>query len=105
MLCNIVEGTKHISIPAEKNIKVCFKKKEVIRIVVLNGISTLTGYLIPNPIYTYIYIFTNLISTSIHGTRKKKNEKNPEVSRITTQGKKKKIIGQKERKGQPRPTP
>ena len=26
------------------------------------------------PIYIYIYIFTNLISTSIHGTRKKKKE-------------------------------
>ena len=62
--------------------------------------------------FTYIYIFTNLISTSNHGTRKKKkNRKNPrqeqeiKVSRITARGKKKKIIGQKERKGQPRPTP
>ena len=26
-------------------------------------------------IYIYIYIFTNLIPTSIHGTRRKKNEK------------------------------
>ena len=41
----------------------------------------------------------------------KKNEKKPRqeqeirVSRITAHGKKKKIIGQKERKGQPRQTP
>ena len=47
-------------------------------------------------IYIYIYIFTNLISTSIHGTRK--NKKNPgqeqeiKISRITTQGKKKKVF-------------
>ena len=61
-------------------------------------------------IHIYIYIYTNLISTSIHGT-KKKTKKKPcqeqviKVSRITAQGKKKKIMGQKERKGQPRPTP
>ena len=40
-----------------------------------------------------IYIFTNLISTSIHGTRKKKRKKNRQeqeikVSRITARGKK-----------------
>ena len=40
-----------------------------------------------------------------------KNKKNPgqeqeiKVSRITAQGRKKKNLGQKERKGQPRPTP
>ena len=61
-------------------------------------------------IYIYIYIFTNLLSTSIHGTRKKKRKKTRQeqeikVSRITARGKKKKIIGQRERKGQPRPTP
>ena len=62
-------------------------------------------------LYIYIYIYTNLISISIHGTRKKKTRKNPrqeqeiKVSRITARGKKKKIIGQKERKGQLRPTP
>ena len=60
-------------------------------------------------IYKNIYIFTNLISTSIHGTRKKQKnsgqEQEKKVSRITAQGKKKKILGQKERKGQPRPTP
>ena len=62
-------------------------------------------------IYIYIYIFTNLISTSIHDTRKKKNEKKNrqeqeiKVSRINARGKKEKIIRQKERKGQPRPTP
>ena len=41
-----------------------------------------------------MYIFTNLISTSIHGTRKKKAKKKPrqeqeiKVSRITARGKK-----------------
>ena len=59
-------------------------------------------------IYIYIYIYTNLISTSIHGTRKK-NKKKPgqeqekKVSRITTQGKKKKIWGQKEKVNLVRP--
>ena len=61
------------------------------------------------PLYIYIYIFTNLISTSIHGTRKKRKKTRQEqeikVSRITARGKKEKIIGQKERKGQPRPIP
>ena len=43
-----------------------------------------------------VYVFTNLISTSIQGTRKK--QKNPgqeqeiKISRITTQGKKKKVF-------------
>ena len=52
----------------------------------------------------YIYIFTSLISTSIHGTEK--NKKNPgqeqekKVSRITAQGKKKNF-GSKRKK---RPT-
>ena len=42
-----------------------------------------------------MYIFTNQLSTSIHGTRKK--QKNPgqeqekKISRITVQGKKKKV--------------
>ena len=61
-------------------------------------------------IYIYIYIFTNQLSTSIHGTRKK--QKNPgqeqekKISRITVQRKKKKVFwGKKERKDQPRPTP
>ena len=43
----------------------------------------------------YIYIFTNLISTSIHGTRKKRKkpcqEQEIKVFRITAQGKKKKL--------------
>ena len=42
----------------------------------------------------YIYIFTNLISTSIHGTRKNKKkpqEQEIKVSRITARGKKKKL--------------
>ena len=61
-------------------------------------------------IYIYIYIFTNLISTSIHGTKKKKNEKPPPGTRDKSilnhrPGEKEKNIGQKERKGQPRPTP
>ena len=57
-----------------------------------------------------LFIFTNLISTSIHGTRKK--QKNPgqeqeiKISRITVQRKKKKVFwGKKERKDQPHPTP
>ena len=45
-------------------------------------------------IYIYIYIYTNLISTSIHGTRKKekknRQEQNIRISRITARGKKKK---------------
>ena len=42
----------------------------------------------------YIYIYTNLLSTSIHGTRKKKpgQEQEIKISRITAQGKKKKVI-------------
>ena len=46
--------------------------------------------------YIYIYIYTNQISTSIHGTRKK--QKNPgqeqekKISRITVQRKKKKVF-------------
>ena len=59
-------------------------------------------------IYIYIYIFTNLISTSINGTphhKKTCQEQEIKISRITNQGKKKKIMGQKERKGQRRPTP
>ena len=63
--------------------------------------------------YIYIYVcvcvFTNLISTSVHGTRKRQikpcQEQEIKVSRITAQGEKKKIMGQKERKDQPRPTP
>ena len=49
----------------------------------------------------YIYIFTNLISTSIHGTRKKQKKTGQEqeikVSRITAQGKKKKNLGVKKK--------
>ena len=50
-----------------------------------------------------------MISTSIHGIRKKK-KKNPPGTRDKSisnhhPGEKEKIIGQKERKGQPRPTP
>ena len=62
-------------------------------------------------IYIYIYIFTNLISTSIHGTRKKKRKKKPpgtrdkSISNHRPGEKEKNIIGQKERKGQPRQTP
>ena len=57
-----------------------------------------------------IYIFTNLISTSIHGTRKKKKKKTLPGTRDKSisnhcPGEKEKIIGQKERKGQPCPTP
>ena len=57
----------------------------------------------------YIYIFTNLISTSIHGTRKKKKKtpgtRDNSISNHRPGEKEKNIIGQKERKGQPRQTP
>ena len=50
--------------------------------------------------FLYIYIFTNLISTSIHGTRKRRKKTHQEqeikVSWITARGEKEKIIGQKE---------
>ena len=78
------------------------------------GISTFVGYLTQNSAYIYIYIYiyiysTNLISTSIHGTRKnlKKNPRGTRDKSISNHclGEKEKIIGQKERKGQPRPTP
>ena len=52
-----------------------------------------------------MYIFTNLISTSIHGTRKKEKKNRQEqeirVSRITARGKKKKYYRSKRKK---RPT-
>ncbi len=68
-------------------------------------------------IYIYIYIYTNIISNSSHRTRKK--EKNPpgtrdksisnhrpgEKKKILLVKQKKNVIGQKERKGQPRQTP
>ena len=54
-------------------------------------------------------MFTNLISTSIHGTRKKEEKNRQEqkikISRITARGKRINIIGQKERKGQLHHTP
>ena len=51
-------------------------------------------------------MYTNLISTSIHGTRKKTcREQEIKLSWITARGRKKNIIGQKEIKGQPRQTP
>ena len=55
-------------------------------------------------------MFTNLISTSILGTRKKKEKKNTPGTRDKSisnhhPGEKETIIGQKERKGQPRQTP
>ena len=55
----------------------------------------------------YIYIFTNLISTSIHGTRKKKppGTRDKSISNHRPGEKEKNITGQKERKGQPRQTP
>ena len=52
----------------------------------------------------YIYIYTNLISTSIHGTEKNKNpgqEQEKKVSRITAQGKKKKFWVKKKEKANP----
>ena len=60
-------------------------------------------------IYIYIYIYTNLISTSIHGTKKKEKKKPPGTRDKSISNhrpeEKEKIIGQKERKGQPRQTP
>ena len=44
----------------------------------------------------YIYILTNLLSTSIHGDKEK--EFRDKKSRITAWGKKKKIIGEKKEK-------
>ena len=58
----------------------------------------------------YIYIFTNLLSTSIHGYQKKKKKKPPSgtrdknISNHRPGEKRKNVIGQKERKGQPRHT-
>ena len=48
-------------------------------------------------IYIYIDIFTNLISTSIHGYQKKRKKKTRleqemKISRITARGKRKKIL-------------
>ena len=58
-------------------------------------------------IYMYMYIiFPNLISTSIHGTRKKekktRQKQEIKISRITAPGKKKKYYRTKRKK---RPTP
>ena len=58
--------------------------------------------------YIYIYIYTNLLPTSIYGD-KEKEKKTPEfkdknISRITTRGKKKKVIGRKKKKKRKRPT-
>ena len=57
----------------------------------------------------YIYIFTNLISTSIHGTRKKEKKTRQEqeirVSRITARGKKKKYYRSKRKKRPTSPDP
>ena len=60
----------------------------------------------------YIYIFTNLLSTSIHGYEKKKKKKKKKPSGTRDKNisnhhpgeKRKNVIGQKERKGQPRHT-
>ena len=65
-------------------------------------------FVVSRLIYIYIYIFTNLISTSIHGTEKKtiKNlarNKRKKYLESPSREKRKKILGQKERKGQPRP--
>ena len=54
-------------------------------------------------VFLYIYIFTNLLSTRIHGTRKKTKKPwsvtRAKISRITVQRKKEKsFLGKKERK-------
>ncbi len=60
--------------------------------------------------YMYIYIFTNLISTSIHGTRKKTKNlwpgtRDKNISNHGPEEKEKSFLGKKERKDQPRPSP
>ena len=68
-----------------------------------SGISVLPARYDDDDDDIYIYIFTNLISTSIHGTRKKQ-KKNPgleqekKVSQITAQGEKKKFWVKKKEK-------
>ena len=66
--------------------------------------TCLNEQLLPN--YTlYIYIFTNLLSTSIHGYQKKEKahqEQEIKISRITARAKKKKYHRTKRKK---RPTP
>ena len=56
--------------------------------------------------FQILSISLNLISTSIHGTRKKDlpGTRDKSISNQRT-GDKEQIIGQNERKGQPRPTP
>ena len=54
-----------------------------------------------------MYVFTNLLSTSIHGYQKKRKKKLPgtrdkNISNHRPGEKEKNIIGEKERKGQPR---
>ena len=57
-------------------------------------------------IYIYIYIFTNLISTSIHGTEKKPWPGTREKSISNHRpGEKEKILGSKRKKRPPSPTP
>ena len=71
-------------------------------------------FLLSSHTHIYIYIFTNQISTSIHGTRKKptKKQKKPwpgtrdkNISNHGPEEKEKSFLGKKERKDQPRPTP
>ena len=55
-------------------------------------------------------IFTNQLSTSIHGTRKKQKKPWPgtrdkNISNHGPEEKEKVFLGKKERKDQPRPTP
>ena len=54
----------------------------------------------------YIYIFTNLLSTSIHGYQRKKTPSGTRDKNISNYhpGEKRNVIGQKEKKGQPRQT-
>ena len=89
-----------IQLTAQKRIKLAY-------FISISGVSLLhqTGRAGWGELLTtiYIYIYSNLISTSIHGTRKKNpgQEQEKKVSRITAQGKKKKKFGSKRKK---RPT-
>ena len=62
-----------------------------------SGFGNDCALLFGSPLYIYIYIFTNQLSTSIHGTRKKQKtpgqEQEIKISRITVQRKKKKFFG------------
>ena len=89
----------------EKGVSICRVLKSEFFVFNISNIYLFTTT------YIHIYIFTNLISTSIHGTRKKKQKKpwpgtrDKNISNHRPEGKEKSFLGKKERKDQPRPTP